>query len=89
MIDVIAPTTEALLDESTVRTVTLGDGSDVVLDTDGATVTDRTMGGFVGFLHDLLDPTLAFVFFWLGLALIVLELLVPATSSPARSAPRC
>ena len=47
------------------------------------------MGGFVGFLHDLLDPTLAFVFFWLGLALIVLELLVPATSSPARSAPRC
>ena len=48
-----------------------------MLDTDGATVTDHTMGGFVGFLHDLLDPTLAFVFFWLGLALIVLELLVP------------
>ena len=35
------------------------------------------MGGFVGFLHTLLDPTLAFIFFWLGLALIVLELLVP------------
>ncbi len=35
------------------------------------------MGGFVGFLHSLLDPNLAFIFFWLGLALIVLELLVP------------
>ena len=35
------------------------------------------MGGFIGFLHSLLDPNLAFIFFWLGLALIVLELLVP------------
>ena len=30
-----------------------------------------------GFLHDLFDPNLAFIFFWLGLALIVLELIVP------------
>jgi membrane-bound serine protease (ClpP class) len=77
VIDLIAPTTEALLAEVDGTTVTLGDGSEVVLDTAGADVTDQTMGGFVGFLHDLLDPTLAFVFFWLGLALIVLELLVP------------
>ena len=77
VIDVIAPTTEALLTDVDGRTVTLGDGNDVVLDTNGATVMDRTMGGFVGFLHNLLDPTLAFIFFWLGLALIVLELLVP------------
>ena len=35
------------------------------------------MGGFVGFLHDLLDPNLAFIFFWLGLVLIVIELIVP------------
>ena len=35
------------------------------------------MGGFIGFLHSLLDPNLAFIFFWVGLALIVLELLVP------------
>ena len=27
----------------------------------------------VGFLHQLFDPNLAFIFFWLGLALIVLE----------------
>ena len=31
----------------------------------------------VGFLHDLFDPNLAFIFFWLGLALLVLELIVP------------
>ncbi len=35
------------------------------------------MGTLVGLLHGLLDPTLAFIFFWLGLALIILELLVP------------
>jgi membrane-bound ClpP family serine protease len=31
----------------------------------------------VAILHDLFDPNLAFIFFWLGLALIVLELIVP------------
>jgi membrane-bound serine protease (ClpP class) len=77
VIDLIAPTTEALLDEIDGETVTLGDGEEVALETAGAPVVDRSMGGFVGFLHTLLDPTLAFVFFWLGLALIVLELLVP------------
>ena len=77
VIDLIAPTTEALLDEIDGETVTLGDGDEITLETAGAPVVDRSMGGFVGFLHTLLDPTLAFVFFWLGLALIVLELLVP------------
>ena len=77
VIDLIAPTTDALLDEIDGETVTLGDGDEITLETAGAPVVDRSMGGFVGFLHTLLDPTLAFVFFWLGLALIVLELLVP------------
>jgi membrane-bound serine protease (ClpP class) len=35
------------------------------------------MGFFAGFLHGLLDPNLAFVFFWLGLAFIVAEFFVP------------
>ena len=30
-----------------------------------------------GFLHDLFDPNLAFIFFWVGLLLIVIELIVP------------
>jgi membrane-bound serine protease (ClpP class) len=77
VVDVIAPTTQDLLDDVDGRTVTVGDGTEVVLDTAGAQVVDRSIGGFIGFLHTLLDPTLAFVFFWLGIALIVLELLVP------------
>jgi membrane-bound serine protease (ClpP class) len=35
------------------------------------------MGWFVGFLHALLDPNLAFIFFWVGLALIAIEFFVP------------
>ncbi|MGZ8581789.1 MAG: NfeD family protein [Actinomycetota bacterium] len=77
VIDLIAPTTEALLDDVDGDTVVLTDGDEVTLETAGAPIVDRSMGGFVGFLHTLLDPTLAFVFFWLGLALIVLELIVP------------
>jgi membrane-bound serine protease (ClpP class) len=77
VIDLVAPTTEALLTEIDGETVTLADGTDVTLETAGAPVVDRSMGGFVGFLHTLIDPSLAFIFFWLGLALIVLELLVP------------
>jgi membrane-bound serine protease (ClpP class) len=77
VIDLIAPTTEALLTEVDGETVTLADGTDTTLATAGAPVVDRSMGGFVGLLHTLLDPSLAFIFFWLGLALIVLELLVP------------
>jgi membrane-bound serine protease (ClpP class) len=77
VIDLIAPTTDALLAEVDGGTVTLADGTEVTLATAGAPVVDRAMGGFVGFLHTLLDPSLAFIFFWLGLALIVLELLVP------------
>lgn len=77
VIDLIAPTTDELLADIDGDTVTLADGTQVALETAGASVLDRSIGGFVGFLHTLLDPTLAFVFFWLGLALIVLELLVP------------
>jgi membrane-bound serine protease (ClpP class) len=77
IIDLIAPSTDALLDEIDGTRVTLADGSRASLSTAGVAVLDRSMGGFVGFLHVLLDPTLAFIFFWLGLGLIVLELLVP------------
>ena len=49
----------------------------MTLRTADAQVEDRSLGGFIGFLHGLLDPSLAFLFFWLGIVLIVLELLVP------------
>jgi membrane-bound serine protease (ClpP class) len=79
VIDLIAPSTEALLTELAGSTVTLADGSTVTLPADLAqrSIDERTMSPLVGFLHTLFDPNLAFLFFWLGLALIVLELLVP------------
>jgi membrane-bound serine protease (ClpP class) len=77
MIDAIAPTTEALLGQLDGRQVQLGNGTAVTLDTGDWVLTDEPIGSLVGFLHGLLDPTLAFIFFWLGLALIILELLVP------------
>ena len=77
VIDVIAPTAEALLVDIDGRQVRLGDGATTTLDSQGWVLEDEPMGGFIGFLHSLLDPNLAFIFFWVGLALIVLELLVP------------
>jgi membrane-bound serine protease (ClpP class) len=40
------------------------------------------MGPIRGFLHGLIDPNLAFLFFFGGLALIVVELLHPGVSVP-------
>ena len=77
VIDAIAPTAEALLVDIDGRQVRLGDGTTTTLATQGWVLEDQPMGGFIGFLHSLLDPNLAFIFFWVGLALIVLELLVP------------
>jgi membrane-bound serine protease (ClpP class) len=57
--------------------VTLADGSEVTISTTGAPLVQEDMGWIQAFLHTLLSPDLAFVFFWLGLALLVTELFVP------------
>ena len=77
VIDLIAPSEQALLDEVDGMSVITAEGNEVTLETEGATVTEVNMSPGVGFLHQLFDPNLAFIFFWLGLALIVLELIVP------------
>lgn len=77
VIDLIAPDVSTLLAEVDGTTVTLSSGEDVTLDLEGATVREVEMGGFVGILHALLNPNLAFIFFWLGLALIAIEFFVP------------
>lgn len=48
----------------------------------GAAVVDVKMGLGAGILHGLIDPNLAFLFFYAGLALIVVELLHPGLSLP-------
>ena len=76
VIDLIAPDVPTLLADVSGMTVDVA-GEPVTLDLTGATVTEDTMGFFAGFLHSLLDPNLAFVFFWLGLAFIVAEFFIP------------
>lgn len=77
VIDLIADSERGLLDEIDGGTVDTVGGGTATLRTAGASIEDRPMNAGVGFLHALFDPNLAFIFFWLGLALIVLELIVP------------
>jgi len=77
VIDLIAPTADDLLAQLDGESVTLATGQTVTLHTAGATIETEPMGAFMGFLHSLVDPNLAFIFFWLGLGLIVLELIIP------------
>jgi membrane-bound serine protease (ClpP class) len=48
----------------------------------GARIEERGMGIGGAFLHGLIDPNLAFLFFYLGLALLVIEILHPGVSVP-------
>jgi membrane-bound serine protease (ClpP class) len=77
VIDLIAPDVPSLLQELNGTTVTLADGTEVTLETTGVPVVVEDLSGFQAFLHALLTPELAFLFFWLGLALLVTELFVP------------
>jgi membrane-bound serine protease (ClpP class) len=77
VVDLIADDVASLLRDVDGRSVSLAGGREVTLDVAGATIRERRLGAFVGFLHALLDPNLAFVFFWVGLALIAIEFFVP------------
>jgi membrane-bound serine protease (ClpP class) len=77
VIDLIAPDVPTLLADVDGTTVTVAGDEEVTLHVAGATIRERGLGAFVGFLHALLDPNLAFLFFWFGLALIVIEFFVP------------
>ena len=77
VIDLIAPDVPSLLEQVDGTPIELADGESGVLDVSGAPLVERGLGAFVGFLHALLDPNLAFIFFWAGLALIAIEFFVP------------
>jgi membrane-bound serine protease (ClpP class) len=77
VIDLIAPDVPSLLSEVDGTTVTVVGGQRVTLHTAGATLEPSELSLFASILHGFLDPNIAFVFFWFGLALLVLELFVP------------
>jgi membrane-bound serine protease (ClpP class) len=77
VIDLIAPDVATLLRDVDGMAVEVAGGQTVTLDTAGAPVVEEQMRFVPKFFHALLNPDLAFIFFWLGLALLVLELFVP------------
>src|SRR5437588_1335822 len=74
VIDLEEPTTTALLDAVDGKAMQIA-GADVVLHTRGAVLEDRGLGVGAAILHGLLSPDLAFIFFYLGLGLIVAGIL--------------
>jgi membrane-bound serine protease (ClpP class) len=77
VIDFVSPSLPALLARLDGRTVEVADGRRVTLSTTGMTVERRNMGAGLSLLHILLSPNLAFIFFYLGVALVVAEFFVP------------
>jgi membrane-bound serine protease (ClpP class) len=77
VIDLIAPNVSALFADLQGRQVQTAEGGHATLDLEGATVEPRGLGALAGVVHALLDPNLAFIFFWLGLAFVVLEFFTP------------
>jgi membrane-bound serine protease (ClpP class) len=88
VVDLVTPSTRALLDIAggcgSAEPPTTGLLSDrgSLTGLCGASLSPRSMGLGAGLLHALIDPDLAFLFFYLGLALIVIELLHPGVSVP-------
>ncbi|HEX6676360.1 MAG TPA: nodulation protein NfeD [Actinomycetes bacterium] len=81
VVDRLADSPKALLDEVDRLQVETAAGT-VTLHTGDATVRTQRPGLGVAVLHGLVDPNLAFVFFYLGLILIVIEVLHPGISVP-------
>jgi membrane-bound serine protease (ClpP class) len=79
--DLLAASTTELLQKVDGRKATTAAGP-VTLHTAGATVETREPGAAVALLHGLIDPNLAFIFFYLGLILIVIEVIHPGISVP-------
>jgi membrane-bound serine protease (ClpP class) len=77
VIDLIAPDVPDLFRQVEGTDVEVAGGEEVTLRLTGTTLDERKLGWGVGFLHALLDPNVAFIFFYLGLALLFVELFVP------------
>jgi membrane-bound serine protease (ClpP class) len=81
VIDEVAPTTRSLLQAIDGDSVETAAGT-VTLETADAALETRGLGLGAAFLHGLLTPDLAFIFFYLGLGLLIVEFLHPGISIP-------
>jgi membrane-bound serine protease (ClpP class) len=80
-IDLIAPDEASLLGRIDGRTVEKA-GHSLVVRTDGTVIEARSMSAASSLLHHLFTPDLAFLFFYLGIGLLIAELLHPGLSIP-------
>jgi membrane-bound serine protease (ClpP class) len=88
VVDLVEPSNRALLNAAggcgTTPTVTTGllASQGTLPGLCGVAIVERPMGAVAGVLHALINPDLAFLFFFFGLALIVVELIHPGISVP-------
>lgn len=82
VIDLVVPTQAALLGQIDGKVVKVAGGKQVTLQTAGAEVDSKELGFAARFIHPLFSPDLAFLFFYLGLGLIIIEILAPGVSVP-------
>jgi membrane-bound serine protease (ClpP class) len=80
--DLVVGDATTLLSRSDGRVLTLPDGTQVTVRTAGASLEPRGLGWGAAVLHGLIDPNLAFLFFYLGLVLIIIEVIHPGISVP-------
>jgi membrane-bound serine protease (ClpP class) len=81
VIDEISSTESELLADVDGQTIQK-DGRSLVIDTDDAELVGRDIGVGSGLLHALFSPNFAFLFFYLGIGLIIVEVLHPGLSVP-------
>lgn len=82
VIDLISADRRDLLARLDGREVSVGGGKTQQLRTRGIAVSELPRGLGTSFLHGLFTPNFAFIFFYAGIILIVLELLHPGISVP-------
>lgn len=81
--DLLASSIPDLLRQADGKTVMVNHASEPKqLQVAGATLQEQSPGLGVALLHGLIDPNLAFIFFYLGIILIVIEVLHPGISVP-------
>jgi membrane-bound serine protease (ClpP class) len=82
VIDTLASSVPQLMEKADGQTVKVADGGKATMQTAGAPIESESIGFGASILHSLFSPDLAFIFFYAGLGLIVIEILHPGISVP-------
>ncbi len=82
VVDMVAPDLDTLIAQLNGRTVTLIDGREIVLDTQGATVNYVGMRLIEDFLYTIADPNIAYLLLSLAMLGIMVEIFNPGLIFP-------